>query len=198
MSVTTTASHHVETVVELLEGWVEYGRTLTVESGETVTVSEGEIERYATVTNGGTIEVAGTLDSGSDPWATTPNVHKFWDHAQSERGPGADQPPILYVWSPTGSTLDRFSMDGDEFDRSDTVEVQAWSLDETEVEQLQSDVVQILSTYLDDNTVKTPYTDVAPTGTEDFRAQTPARQTDHYIMSVEISTRGLPDTRITQ
>jgi len=123
-----------------------------------------------------------------------PRVRKYWDDAQSERGPGADQPAILYVWSPVGSTLDRFSMDGDHFRRNDTVEVQAWSLDETEVEQLQRDVTRILSAYLDDNTTETPYTDVAPVGEEDFREQKPARTTDHYVMSVEVETDGLQDT----
>jgi hypothetical protein len=124
----------------------------------------------------------------------TPTVKHYWDDAQSERGPGADQPAILYVWSPTGSTLDRFSMDGDKFDREDSVEVQAWSLDETTTEQLQSDVVDILSQYLDDNETETPYTDVAPVGAEDFREQKPARTTDHYVMSVECETRDLQDT----
>lgn len=125
--------------------------------------------------------------------AQDPNVHRYWDHAQSERGPGADQPAILYVWSPTGSTLDRFAMDGDRFDRSDTVEVQAWSLDETTTEQLQADMVNIIGLYIDDNETNTPYTDVQPVNTEDFREQKPARTTDHYVMSVEIETRDLQE-----
>jgi hypothetical protein len=124
----------------------------------------------------------------------TPTVKNYWDDAQSERGPGAGQPGILYVWSPTGSTLDRFSIDGDKFDRSDTVEVQAWTLDETETRQLQGNVVDILSQYLDDNETETPYTDVQPTNTEDFREQKPARTTDHYVMSVEVETTDLQDT----
>lgn len=136
------------------------------------------------------------LDNAADAeWQpTTPTVKNYWDDAQSERGPGADQPGILYVWSPTGSTLDRFSADGDRFDRSDTVEVQAWTLDETETRQLQGDVVDILSQYLDDNETETPYTDVAPVNTEDFREQKQARTTDHYVMSVEVETRDLQKT----
>lgn len=126
---------------------------------------------------------------------TDPVVKRYWDDAQSERGPGADQPAILYVWSPTGSTLDRFSMDGDDFRRNDTVEVQAWSLDETETDQLQRDITDILSQYLDDNKTETPYTDVAPVNEEDFREQKPARTTDHYVMAVEVETDGLQDTR---
>ena len=140
------------------------------------------------------IDLLENADSTEWTPATDPVVKQYWDDAQSERGPGADQPAILYVWSPTGSSLDRFSMDGDDFDRSDTIEVQAWSLDETVVEQLQADVVDILSQYLDDNKVQTPYHDVAPVNTEDFREQKPARSTDHYVMSVEVETRTLEDT----
>ena len=55
-------------------------------------------------------------------------------------------------------------------------------------------MTRILSQYLDDNNTQTPYTDVAPVGEEDFREQTPARRTDHYVMSVEVETRGLQDT----
>ena len=77
----------------------------------------------------------------------------------------------------------------------DTIEIQIWSLDEPETQQLQSDVVDILSQYLDDNNIRTPYSDLAPTGTDDFREQTSATHTDHYVMSVEVGTRGLQDTQ---
>ena len=129
--------------------------------------------------------------AGPSQYAVVPVVKNYWDDTQQERGPGADQTPILYVWSPTGSSLDRFSMDGTEFRRNDTVEVQAWSLDESETAQLQRDVVDILSQYLDDNQTETPYTDLAPVTAEDFRAQNPARKTDHYVMSVTVETTGL-------
>jgi len=124
----------------------------------------------------------------------TPTIKQWWDDAQNERGPGADQPGILYVWSPTGSSLERFSMDGTRFDRSDNIEVQIWSLDETETEQLRRDVVDILSQYLDDNETDTPFTDVQPTVSNDFREQKQARRTDHYIASVEVETRDLDPT----
>ena len=132
--------------------------------------------------------------SASEWTPQTPTVKNYWDDAQNERGPGADMPGILYVWSPTGSSLEQFSMDGTRFDRGDTVEVQAWSLEATETRQLQDDVVDILSQHLDDNETQTPYTTVEPVGTEDFREQKPARTTDHYVMSVEIETRDLQDT----
>lgn len=136
-------------------------------------------------------------NAAADEWnaAQTPSIREYWADAQAERGPGADQPAICYVWSPTTTTLERFSRDETEFDQSDTVEVQVWSLYPNEAKQLQSSVAFILSKYLDDNRVNTPYSDVAPTGKNDFREQKPARSTDHYVMSVEIETRGLSPTR---
>jgi hypothetical protein len=136
------------------------------------------------------------LDAADDTeWTpTTPDVFRYWDRAQSEKGPGADQPAHLYVWSPTSSSLEQFSMDGTRFDRTDAIEIQIWSLDETEPRQLQDDVVAICSQYLDDNRVRTPYSTVEPTGVNDFREQKTARRTEHYVMSVEIDTRGLDAT----
>ena len=135
-------------------------------------------------------------DADAGQWTPdTPDIRNYWDDSGSERGNGADMPAVLYVWSPTGSTLERFSSDGDKFDRQDTIEIQIWSLDEAETQQLQIDVVDILSQYLDDNKIRTPFSDLAPTGTDDFREQTSATHTDHYVMSVEVGTRGLQDTQ---
>lgn len=132
--------------------------------------------------------------AATDWTPATPTIKQWWDDSQSERGPGAGQAAILYVWSPTGSSLDRFSMDGTRFDRSDNIEIQVWSLDETETEQLRRDVVDILSQYLDDNETQTPYSDIQPTVSSDFREQNQARRTDHYVSSVEVETRDLDPT----
>jgi len=140
-------------------------------------------------------DIIALLENAPDTdWTpTTPNIREYWADAQSERGPGADQPAVCYVWSPTDTTLERFSIDEDKFREGNTVEVQIWSLDETEVRQLQTDVARILGQYLDDNAVATPYSTVEPTTLMDFREQKPARTTDHYIMAVEIETDGLRD-----
>lgn len=124
-------------------------------------------------------------------WTTTPEIYKYWTHSQSERGPGAGMPPYLYLWSPTTSTLDRFSVDTDDYLRQDTLIVQQWSLNETEARQLQSDTARVLSQFLDDNSVNTPYTDVQPVGLDDWREQKPARTTEHYVMGVELETTEL-------
>jgi len=144
-------------------------------------------------------EIKALLEAAPDTdWTpATPAIRNYWDDAQSERGPGADQPGVLYVWSPTDSQLETFSMDGDDFLENTTVEVQAWSLDPQEARQLQADVTRILGLYIDNNARTTPYSTVEPTGQADFREQKPARDTRHYVMGVPVETTGLSESRET-
>lgn len=137
------------------------------------------------------LEAAGTAE-----WNATqdPVIRPYWADAQREKGPGADQPAVIYVWSPTDSTLDQFSIDETEQEANHTAEIQIWSLDETETVTLQNDVVQIMSQYLNDNAIQTPYTELGPSTVSDFREQKNARVTEHYITSVELQTRGLEST----
>lgn len=131
-------------------------------------------------------------------WQTTqpPSVRSYWADSQSERGPGAGQPAILYVWSPTDSTLERFSVDDTELQETNNVQVQIWSLDPQEPVDLQSDVIDIISAYMDDNSTETPYATVEPINKSDFREQKNARSTDYYITAVEIETEGLTEVGV--
>jgi len=147
--------------------------------------------------------VAATIDLLSQAadynlWRTTqpPSIREYWADSQSEKGPGAGQPAICYVWSPTDSSLERFSVDDDELQESNNVQVQIWSLDEQEPVTLQSDVIDILSEYMDDNNTETPYSTVEPINKSDFREQKNARSTDYYITAVEIETEGLTEAGV--
>ncbi len=124
----------------------------------------------------------------------SPRIKEFWDDATSERGPGADQPPVIYVHSPTGSSLDRHSMDGLLFNRGNTAQIQIFSLSKSQVVDVQADVVRVLSEYLDDNRTQTPFIDLAPTQASDFREQKPSRITNHYVTRVTVETVNLTDT----
>jgi hypothetical protein len=139
------------------------------------------------------IDLLDAADATDWPSDTPPDIYRYWDIAQAEKGPGADQPPHLYVWSPTTSTKERFSMDTEDYDRTDAIEVQAWALDATVVKDYQQAAAGVLEAYLDDNKTETPYQTVDPVGENDFREQKTTRQTDHFVMSIEIDARGLDD-----
>ena len=138
------------------------------------------------------------LEAESDAsWTDSiPNIRFYRDDPPSEKGPGAGQPPVVYVWSPTSTDLPQFSSDGDLFDRQSSVEILVYSLDDTECEQVQNDVVQIISSYFADNKVRTEFNDIRPSTKSDYRSQKNAGRTDHFIMGVEATLRGLDDTAL--
>jgi len=127
-----------------------------------------------------------------------PDVQFYWESAQSERGNGADQPGDVYVWSPTGETHERFSLDNDAGLTDDTtdVEILVYSLDEFEVMEYAEDIAGVLEGYFDDNKDLTNFTTIEPVATRDYREQTNHRATDHYVAGVEVELRTLsPATR---
>jgi hypothetical protein len=132
-------------------------------------------------------------DAADSEWTgTTPTVKKYWDDAQSERGPGADQPPIIYVWSPIeGSEEPLSGFAYDRLDEQPTIELQVWSLDGAEANNLAQDIVAYLADFGNDNEATTPYHRVRVTNVNDFRAQKPARTTSHYVYTVTVELRRL-------
>ena len=128
----------------------------------------------------------------------SPDVQFYWESAQSERGNGADQPGDVYVWSPTGETHERFSLDNDAglTDDSTDIEILVYSLDEFEVMEYAEDIAGVLEGYFDDNKDLTNFTTIEPVATRDYREQTNHRATDHYVAGVEVELRTLsPATR---
>jgi hypothetical protein len=132
---------------------------------------------------------------------TPPDVQNYWDVTQQERTPGADQPPRVYVWQPASESHDRFSLDSQnsgtsgrgQTDDTTTVECLIYSLDPQEVVQYADDVRDILQFYYDDNKELTNFQTIEPSATNDYREQNNARQTEAYVMSVEVDLRGLQD-----
>ena len=192
----TTERNHVEAVLDLLGQFAGSQDSLSVASGDTFTVASGDTERFTDVSTAGTLSNAGTVDSGFEWQTDAPEVKHYLDDTQQERGQGADQPPKLYVWEPTSTSTEKFSLDGEQFDRSDTVEILAYSLTERDVIKLQSDVQTILSNYINDNKQDTEFTEIEPTSAADYREQTPRRNTQNFVAGVTVETRHLPETAL--
>ena len=136
-------------------------------------------------------------------WNTAdPNVYKWWDRAQSERGPGQGQPPELYVSSLTGAPIERISADGALLQEEPTVEIWVYTLSqadgsgEEECAQLARDVIQFMSEYMDNQEANGPFVDIVPSNVEDFREQKLRQKTDHFVYQVEISLERLSNTGV--
>ena len=95
----------------------------------------------------------------------------------------------LYIWEPTEADITRLSADGTQIDEFPTVQVLIWSLDETTAMQHQSDVIQILGSYMDDNKQETNFNNIEPTSREDLRNERMANRADHFVMGVTVSMR---------
>ena len=132
------------------------------------------------------------LDGEELAFQTVPDVFRWHDVDESERGPGQGQAPHLYVWQPTGGPIERFSADGVLLHHpNEAVEVWAYSLVESEVKQLAEEVVNFFAEFMDNQMQETAFADIQPVNKEDLRSQTSRARTEHYIYRVEIQLERL-------
>jgi len=130
----------------------------------------------------------------SGAWTnTTPDrVAKYQTHAEKAR---MNYPnPALYIWSPVDASLDAFDAEYSRIDETRTVEIQVWTLDDTETAQYHQDVIDFLAQYGNDNTDNTTFHRIRPTAADDLRSEHIVRQTDHYIATVTVELRNFRDT----
>jgi len=111
----------------------------------------------------------------------------------SEKGPGDGQPAELFVWQPVDSDISKLTADGRHLDEDHNVEVQIWTLTESETVEYQRDVIQIFGDYLDSQQDTTEFITLPPTSTRDLRSDKLPRKTSHYLATVEISPRKLSE-----
>jgi len=126
---------------------------------------------------------------------TAPTVFYYWEIPGSERGPGADQAPHIYIYETIGADLKKFSADNELIDETHTVEVMICLLkDETqphEISVYKRDVVEAISEYYADVNQNTTYVELATVSMSDFREQASAMQSDYFVNTVEIVGRKL-------
>lgn len=128
----------------------------------------------------------------SSAWTNAdPVVEYIHEVPFSEKGPGQGQPAEVFVWQPIDSDISKLSADGRYLDEDHAVEVQVWTLTESETMQYARDVVQIFSKYMDNQQNVTEFITMEPTAARDLRSDALPRQTSHYLATVEISPRKL-------
>ncbi len=125
----------------------------------------------------------------------TPDVYYYWEIPGSERGPGADQPPQLYIYESIGADLVKFSADNELIDETHTVEVMIYILKEEGnphlISEYKRDVVEAISEYYADVENNTTYVELAPVSMSDFREQASAMQSDYFVNTIEVQGRKL-------
>jgi hypothetical protein len=132
--------------------------------------------------------LAGSATDDYTQTGTVPDrIAPLWEFSHSDRINYPD--PALYVWSPVETDLQKFSIDGDHMLEDETIEVLIMTLESTLTKEYQRDVIQILSSYYNDNEQNTNYYTINPTTASDLRNEHLADQTDHYLSTVQIEPR---------
>jgi hypothetical protein len=119
-----------------------------------------------------------------------PDVFHHDEIPFSEKGPGGGQNAQIYVWAPTDATLGELSAAGEYIDKTHVVEIQVWSLDR-DVTQYRRDILDIMGRVINNQQRNGEFITFSPTASRDYRADKAARQTDHYINTVQIDPRKL-------
>jgi hypothetical protein len=184
---------------------VPAGDTSLVVAGETQTVSR-------TLTVEGELTVEGTLtvmiptSSKTDSRAMAKEIletNTDWPDADPiiefnedvpQKAKENTQDPAIYIMKSVGDELERFSAAFGELTEDETVNMMVWILGDTESEsnrlarQYRNEIVNIFREYMNDNYTNIEFHRAEPSNTTDFREQSIARQTDHYIYGVEVDT----------
>ena len=122
------------------------------------------------------------------PGGTKPSsIEKQWESDQRTKGNRSD--PAAYVWSPDVGTQEPLSTAGETKDQVETIAVDVWALDDTQADAIAGDVTSILEDYWHDKQANTTWDRIRPQSTDDRRAETLARRSDHHVISVTVQLR---------
>jgi hypothetical protein len=132
-------------------------------------------------------------DKISDYRNQDPTVLNYWDRTQQERGQGADQPAEIYLWEPAGKDIERFSLDDSSTQDTASVEALVYSLDQQEVVEYAEDARNNIEQFFDDNKEASEWQTIEVTSVNDLREQTQRRNTDQYVVSLEIELEKIND-----
>jgi len=181
----------------------------TVESGETLHVN-GVLTVEENLTVNGTVTDTPNIDA-TDPrvavkkaiedsglWPYSDPVINFSEQV-THKAKENERETAIYVSTENTEEIDRFSADGVDYREDETVSADIWVLNEEGVtpkqaaREYRTRVINHIKQYASDNYSSTDFHRIEPDNASDFRQEHVARQTDHYIYSVEVATHRLRD-----
>lgn len=176
----------VDQVVKLLQDAIDTS-VLIIQEDETLSINEGETTTRQIISNRGTVANAGTLQSKSGV-----GIHSKPEIIEPifERTPQArhnESRDAVYVWQPTDTDVQRVTADGTLLFRESDVEVLIYVLeDEARAMQLQRELLQFFSSYIDDNKNQTSFNDVQPANLTDGRPENLPRDSGYHIAGITL------------
>jgi hypothetical protein len=118
-------------------------------------------------------------------------IDPIWEYSHNDR---INFPkPALYVYAPTEATIDKFSIDADTTNQTNTIEILIMTLDQERTRAYQQNFVRYLTQFYDDNQTETGFHRFANITASDIRNEHITQQTDHYIASVTVEVQKFTD-----
>jgi hypothetical protein len=137
-------------------------------------------------------QIVSLLDDASIYQLDKPErIEPIWEYSHNDRINFPN--PALYVYAPTEATVDKFAIDGDSINQTNTIEILIMTLDEVDTRGYQSDVVSGLTQFYDDNQQQTGFHRFENITASDIRNEHITQQTDHYIASVTVEVQKFTD-----
>jgi hypothetical protein len=110
-------------------------------------------------------------------------IDTIWEYSHNDRINFRDA--AFYVYTPTDASIDKFSIDGDNFNQTLTIEILVMTLDPQETSAYLRDLSQLISGLYNDNTVNSfLFHRFGNINAADLRNEHITQQSDHYIGSV--------------
>jgi len=137
-------------------------------------------------------QIVALLDDASIYQLDKPErIEPIWEYSHNDR---INFPkPAFYVYAPTEASVDKFAIDGDSINQTNTIEILIMTLDEFDTRGYQSDVVTGLTQFYDDNQQQTGFHRFQNITASDIRNEHITQQTDHYIASVTVEVQKFTD-----
>ncbi|UXF49854.1 tail completion protein [Haloquadratum phage sp.] len=118
-------------------------------------------------------------------------IAPIWEYSHNDRINFPD--PALYVYAPTEATVDKFSIDADTTNQTNTIEILIMTLAQERTRAYQQDFVRYLTQFYDDNQTETGFHRFENITASDIRNEHITQQTDHYIASVTVEVQKFTD-----
>jgi hypothetical protein len=110
-------------------------------------------------------------------------IDTIWEYSHNDRINFRDA--AFYLYTPTDASIDKFSIDGDNFNQTLTIEILVMTLDQQETIAYLQDLSQLIAQLFNDNTEEsTLFHRFGNISAADLRNEHITQQSDHYIGSV--------------
>ncbi|UXF50395.1 hypothetical protein 7865G3D9_28 [Haloquadratum phage sp.] len=118
-------------------------------------------------------------------------IAPIWEYSHNDRVNFPD--PAVYFYAPTESPINKFSIDGDTTNQTNTVEILVMTLSEVKTRSYQQQFIRYLAQFYDDNQTETGFHRFQNITASDIRNEHITQQTDHYIASITFEVQRFTD-----